>query len=338
MDNKLTTSRKYHWLKIFIFLTFEILLSETFCKGAVLIEKELFSNNSKKNLKIISLNVNKITIGDSHLIISPTGKTMLIDTGFSDGYTEPSWGTGTVQKGDVLTLLKELKIEKIDWLVITHPHLDHIEAVPKIISNYKVKNVLWSSIPAENIKIEMKESADGIFKVISEIKTICAKKNIPIIEVKLGQKINFGDGVDCEVLAAAGAVKSLTNNYINNNSICMRIIYKSFSMMFTGDAGFEEEEFIIKHHRDLCSDILKVGHHGGAGSTSNEWIKAVSPKVSILPMPKWLSEDPRGIIVYKQLEENSIRIYRTWEFGNIMIKTDGNLLCVVTEKQIPTPK
>jgi hypothetical protein len=137
--------------------------------------------------------------------------------------------------------------------------------------------------------------------------------------------------VKIEILAAAKPEIKVPN-YINNNSIIMQLRYGKFTMMFTGDAGFEEENRVIAKGKDLTSDVLKAGHHAGAGSTSIPWMHAIDPQVAIAPMPAWLSKDPRGERVENQIRPTRIKFFRTWEYGHIEVQTDGQKFWLTTEK------
>lgn len=103
-------------------------------------------------------------------------------------------------------------------------------------------------------------------------------------------------------------------------------------MLFTGDAGFEEEDKVLSHGIDVHSDVLKIGHHAGAGSTGEQWVNAVRAKTGVATMPQWLSNDERGKRVYKQVTAAGMKMYRTWEHGNIEIQSYGDRFTILTQK------
>ncbi|MDO9542783.1 MAG: hypothetical protein Q7J98_10735, partial [Kiritimatiellia bacterium] len=123
-----------------------------------------------------------------------------------------------------------------------------------------------------------------------------------------------------------------TPNFINNNSIIMRLRYHDFRMLFTGDAGWEEEQRVMATKKDLTSDVLKIGHHAGADSTSEEWTRAVAAKVGLASMPEWLSKDERGVRVSDLLSKTNMTIYQTWKHGHVEVQTDGRHFWMVMEK------
>ncbi|MDD2710038.1 MAG: MBL fold metallo-hydrolase [Verrucomicrobiae bacterium] len=294
--------------------------------GAQLLDQPPAAQDIDKTrlLRIITINVNLQTVADSHLIITPSGKTLLIDAG---------WPPPRDHAKVVLSFLKREGIRRIDQMMASHFHIDHFGAMPEILHSNEVTigELLWSPLPLDKLEKLEPSEAKKTKDLEEKIRKECAEKNVPIKEIKTGDILDLEDGVTGRVLAAAEPDIE-TKNYINNNSIVMRLAYKNFSMLFAGDAGFEEEKRIMSEHKDIVCDVLKIGHHAGAGSTGEDWIKAVNAKVGVAPMPKYLSEDPRGLRVWNQLAPTSIKVYRTWEHGNIEINTDGNRFWILTEK------
>jgi len=279
-------------------------------------------------LRLITLNVNREGAADAHLIITPSGKSMLLDAGW------PPPGDGA---NVILPFLKREGIREIDWMLASHPHNDHIGGMPELILSpeVNVKALLWSLPPPEKIKKLDSESVQECEEWTGKVRKACTQRGVPIREIKEGEVVDFGDGIRGHILAAADPNFDCPN-YVNNHSIVMRLTYGKFSEMFCGDAGFEEENRIMSRTKDLTCDVLKIGHHAGAGSTSEAWAKALDAKIGIAPMPKYLSEDERGLRVWRQLLPTGIKIYRTWEHGHIEIQTDGTRFWLRTERA-PSP-
>lgn len=283
--------------------------------GAELVDCAAFARASagKPILRIISLNVTTREVGDAHLIVTPGGKVILIDTGM------PGYGNSVI-----LPYLRRHGIGHIDWMMASHMHDDHFGSMPELIlsNQITVGEVLWSPLPADRMhKLEEMYAADSV-RIMKQIRAACAQRNVPIREIVAGQMLDLGDGVTGQVLAAAEP-QITVGNYINNNSIIMMLRHGQFSMLFTGDQGFEEEDRVMALGKDLVCDVLKIGHHAGAGSTSEKWVAALRPKVGIASMAEYLSNDPRGRRVYDLLMPTGIRYLRTWECGHIEIQTDG---------------
>jgi len=285
---------------------------------------KLSETEKKRLLRIIVINVNETDIGDANLIITPSGKTMLIDAGM------PKCGTNVV-----LPFLKERGVCVIDWLMSSHHHDDHFGGIPEIIrsNDISVKEVIWSPLPFEKMHKYEEFYAKVSQDIADAIEAACAQRGVPIHKPREGQVIDLGDGVKGEILAVANSALEMPTNYINNNSIVMRLRLGNFSMLFTGDQGFEEEDYVMTRGKDVRSDVLRIAHHAGAGSTGVEFVKTVNPLIGISSMPKWLSSDERGLRVYNQLKPTGIKLYRTWEHGNIEVQTDGAQYWVITQKQ-----
>jgi competence protein ComEC len=292
--------------------------------GADFVAPDKMKTASRKEslLRIITLNVCQQDVGDAHLIITPGGKTMLIDAGM------PGRGNAVI-----LPWLKKHNIHHIDWMMASHMHDDHMGGMPELLASkdITVGTLLWSPLPYDMMHQMEAWYADESGRLMSLIESECRKKNVPIRQVHSGQILDLGDGVTGEILAAADP-QLREPNYINNNSIVMLLKYKKFSMMFTGDQGFEEENRVLARGKNLRCDVLKIGHHAGAGSTSPAWVAALQAKVGIAPMPEYLSNDPRGQRVYKQLIPTGMKIFRSWEDGNIEVLTDGSQFTVLTHQ------
>jgi beta-lactamase superfamily II metal-dependent hydrolase len=119
------------------------------------------------------------------------------------------------------------------------------------------------------------------------------RKNIPFLQVNAGDILNFGSGTTGVVISGATGKKYGIKSY-NSRSLVFKLIHKDFTMLFTGDCGFEQENIIFASGADLKCDVLKMAHHGGAGSNSEKFIDAAAPTIALAPQPKWLGVDQRG--------------------------------------------
>lgn len=300
-------------------------------------------------LRVITLDVDNRTeqwprgfVAEAVVVVTPGGKTMLIDAAWPSGFSLPRGGpvsqaapnwNETYGANLVLPFLKAQGIASIDWIVASHPHWDHIGGLPEIVLSEEVSvaRVLWSPLPDEKILETEGANAPFYVQMSHDLAAACARRGVPLVEVSQGDRLDLGDGVICDVLAAAEPDVEVFS-YVNNNSIVMRLAYRDFSMMFTGDAGFVEEDRIMALGQDLSTDVLKIGHHAGANSTSEAWVEALGARVGVASMPRWLSEDPRGERVYELLKPTGIRIYRTWEHGHVEVQSDGKRYWVITQR------
>lgn len=273
--------KKRNKKKIFSFIVFLLLSLVSF----YFYKEEDFTVSS--NLKIYYLDVGQ---ADSTLLIN-NGKTMLIDTG---NYDDSKF---------VIDYLNNLGIKKIDYLIGTHPHEDHIGSMASIIKNFDIDKIYMPDVVTttsffENVLIEVKNK--GYF----------------IETPKEGDSFNLGEAV-VDVLY----LDNDEDNF-NDDSIILRVKFGSNKFLFMGDASSKVEEKIL--NKNLSADILKVGHHGSSTSTSNEFLKYVNPKYAIISVEKNNSYGHPSELVLKKLNDKNISILRTDECGTIVVESDGN--------------
>lgn len=213
----------------------------------------LFTNLIKiinPRLKIYFIDVGQ---GDSTLIVTPKNKKILIDG-----------GEGTPEV--LLSYLLDRRINKIDYIIISHFDSDHCNGLIEIIEKIKVKNIIIS---------RQSEESEEYKKILNIIK----QKNIKVSIVKEKDKIFIEKDFYIEILNPA---EELAFQDLNNNSIVAKLIYINFSMLFTGDIEKAEENLINKYKNNLKSTILKVSHHGSKTSTSEEFLKYVKPEIALI--------------------------------------------------------
>ncbi len=243
-----------------------------------------------------NLLVNFIDVGqgDSTLIEFPNGETCLID------------GGPRSSSEDLINFLKTRKIEKIDYLIGTHPHEDHIGGLPEVLKNFEVEKVYLPNKTANTVIFE---------DLLKEIK----KNDLKIIVGKSGLNIVDKDGIKFDIIAPNNENYSNTNNY----SIVTKIVYKDFSLLVTGDAERESELEMVERGYDLKSKVLKVGHHGSSTSSTSEFLEKVNPDYSIISLGKDNSYGHPHKEAIERLEQINTKVLRTDELGTIVIKTDG---------------
>ena len=213
----------------------------------------LFTNLIKMinpKLKIYFIDVGQ---GDSTLIVTPKNKKILIDG-----------GEGTPEV--LLSYLLDRRINKIDYIIISHFDSDHCNGLIEVIEEIKVKNIIIS---------RQSEESEEYKKILNIIK----QKNIKVSIVKEKDKIFIEKDFYIEILNPA---EELAFQDLNNNSIVAKLIYINFSMLFTGDIEKAEENLINKYKNNLKSTILKVSHHGSKTSTSEEFLKYVKPEIALI--------------------------------------------------------
>ena len=214
-----------------------------------------------KDLEIHFLDVGQ---GDSCFIITPNRKTILIDGG---GSTSNTFNVG---KDTLIPYLLDKGYTKLDYVFISHFDQDHVGGILPILEEFKVGQVFITR------QEEKSENYETFLKIVEQ-------KQLRVREVKMGDKIKIGD-VIFHILWPEG--KQIEENILNNNAMVMKLQYKNFSMLFTGDIEAVAEKKILSLYdtnlNSLKATVLKVAHHGSKSSSTEEFLKAVSAKVAII--------------------------------------------------------
>ncbi|MFJ7668157.1 MBL fold metallo-hydrolase [Lysinibacillus sp. NPDC097195] len=229
--------------------------------------------------------------GDSILIESPNGKTMLVDGGVK--------GAGQ----QVVSYINKLGIDKLDIVVATHPDADHIGGLIPVLN----------SIPIEQFYDSGKVHTSQTFE---EMLSLIDTKNIPYNVPKTGDRMTFDDELEVKVLNA-------NENAVDNNdaSIVLKVTYGNISFLLTGDAGVALEKDMLQ--QDVKATVLKAGHHGSNTSSSQSFIQAVQPEVTILSYGQDNKYGHPHAEVVERLQAIGSKIYATAEAGTVTVSTDG---------------
>lgn len=224
-------------------------------------------NINKGKLKIYFIDVGQ---GDATLIVTPKNKKILIDGGGDE--------QNDVGKNTLLPYLLDRKIKSLDYIIISHFDSDHCLAAMCVMEKIEVKNVIIGKQFEEN------ENLEKFIEIINE-------KKINLIMTNEDEKILIENDLYFDVLWPENNRKILENS-INNNALVLKLNYinkNSFTMLFTGDIEKETENILVKKYQNtniLNSQILKVAHHGSDTSSTEEFIKYVSPKISLIGVGK----------------------------------------------------
>ncbi len=250
-----------------------------------------------ENIKIHFIDVGQ---GDSIFIELPNNETMLIDAGESS-------------KEEVVSeYINTLGYNKINYVIGTHPHSDHIGGLAHIINSFNIEKIYMPK-------------ALSTSKTYENLLNTIYKNNKNIITAKAGIKIIDEDNLKINILAPNN------NNYsnLNNYSVVIKINYKSKSFLFMGDAEILSENEILT---DVSADIIKIGHHGSDTSSSESFLSKVNPKYAIIMVGENNKYNHPNQTILDRLERNNIITYRTDLNGNIVITSDGNEINVEVSK------
>ncbi len=256
--------------------------------------------DNKTDLRFYALNVGQ---GDCLLFIFPDGKTILIDAGPEE--------TGK----NVVRYLKNCGVKKIDLLVATHAHSDHIGGMKSVISKFQIGKV-WDSGFIHGSQLQK-----DFYRTIQ-------KKRIPFGRPKRGFSEKMG-GAYIEVLAPSMVLRG-TRRDVNNNCLVLRITYGHVSFLLTGDMEREERATIAPLPQ---STVLKAAHHGSRNGTDKRVLHDVSPNLIILSYGRNNSYGCPHKEVVRAITETTIKRFDTKD-GTIRIRTDGNNLTYPNKMEV----
>jgi competence protein ComEC len=264
---------------------------------------------SKGNLELTVLDVGQ---GDSLFVVSPHGRTLLIDGGGALGGFPGREEHNGIDPGEeaVSPYLWSRGFQKLDIVALTHAHQDHIGGLTAILENFRV-GTLW-------IGREVKSPA------LANLERLAREKNISIVHEMHGNPFSW-DGVETEVLWPEIPPQEVGPSPQNNDSLVLRMGYGERSMMLPGDAENQVESSILADDSptELRADILKVGHHGSKNSTTPEFLAAMHPSVAVVSAGE---DNPYGHPnqeLLERLENAGVRILRTDRDGAVHILTNG---------------
>ena len=288
-------------------------------------------------LKVYVLDVGPVD-GDSILIVSPTGKTVLVDAG--------DVGKGKV----VLDALNRSGVKQLDYFIATHAHPDHIGGASEVLSSIKAVTVLHNDSPPGSDEDEEANKTEAppkrkavarktagkpaelpTVKTYNELKSAVEQSGAEFKQAEPGQKYDLGGGAILTILAPHQPLFTKEQmraggNVPNANSIVARLDYGDFSMLLTGDAEAQTEDRLLSKSPDLLgAKILKVAHHGSKYATSESFLRRVGPEVAIISDGEYNRYGHPAPEVLGRLKAINARLYRTDLQGEISITTTGRI-------------
>jgi beta-lactamase superfamily II metal-dependent hydrolase len=288
-------------------------------------------------LQIHVLDVGPIE-GDSILIFSPAGKSVLIDAGDS--------GKGKI----VLDALKRYKVDHLDYFIATHPHPDHIGAADEVLNAVKVGVVIDNGVdltpppprgptpkgkgakakPTPTPTPAKKSKVKTITGFFDEYKEAVNQSGAQHEKAEPGKKYDLGGGAIMTILAPSEPFftreqMKAGGNDTNANSIVLRLDYGDFSMLFMGDAEAQTEARLLGKDLNLTAEVLKVAHHGSKYATTEEFLKRVKPEAAIISDGEWNRYGHPAQVVLDHLKAINAKVYRTDLQGEITITTTGRV-------------
>jgi competence protein ComEC len=245
--------------------------------------------------------------GDSLLLVSPQGKTLLIDAGGPIGGGGQA-GNGNFEIGEdvVSPVLWSRNIRRLDAVALTHAHSDHMGGMLAVLRNFRPR-ALWVG---SNPNIPAYEA------LLAEARRL----HIPVESMTAGDHLGFG-GTRVEVLAPpAGYIPGAAAN--NDDSLVLHVAYGETSVLLEGDAQAASEQHMLGE--ELHSDLLKVGHHGSRTSTTARFLAAVAPSYAVISVGHHNPYGHPKMDVLDRLQAGRIRTFRTDALGATSFYLNGS--------------
>lgn len=238
--------------------------------------------------------------GDSIFLKSPNGKTMLIDAGTSDSLSS------------IKSVLDNEGVTKLDVVIMTHPHSDHMGSMNEIAENYKIGTFYMPD-------------AVNTTSMYDKLLSTLERKNIKTKTIWGSSKstIKWDDDVEVRVLSPIEGEDYLDN--FNDLSIVVKVTYGDTSLLLTGDAESRAEELMLSAEKDLLkADVLKLGHHGSSTSSSKAFLEAVQPKAVVISVGKNNDYGHPHKETLQRLKSIGTEIYRTDKLGTVRMLFTGS--------------
>lgn len=254
-----------------------------------------------------TLKVHFIDVGQADAILVQEGdQAMLVDAGNNDD-------------GELMVrYLNQQGIKKLQVVLGTHPHEDHIGGLDDIIKHFPVERVY---LPKVNHATETYQDVLRAMKV-KELKATAASG---------GQSFTLGDA-QVEILAP----NSSSYEELNDYSIVSKISFGETAFLLTGDAGILSEQEMLTKGYDLRANVLKVGHHGSYTATGEKFLKAVNPQIAVISVAAQNNYGHPHRETLQRLKNSKVEVYQTAQQGTLVLTSDGKKVTV--ENQTTTTK
>lgn len=236
--------------------------------------------------------------GDSILITTPDNKNILIDGG---GKTENSYSGTDIGKDVLVPYLYSHGVKKLDMVISTHSHADHLQGLVAVLKDFEVDNFVKTDLCSQ-------DSYDSLLRE-------GALDSSKVVNVEENDIITAGKYVKMYVLSPENKTEDE-----NDSSIVIKLVYRDFSALFTGDISSETAHNLCK--QDIKSDILKIPHHGSSDSLDNSFLDEVNPEAAVICVGRNNFGHPSQSTL-DSISERRIMLYRTDMDGEIIITTRG---------------
>jgi len=259
--------------------------------------------------------------GDAILIQAPGGISMLVDAGpVIPADPKRGWAGWDAGLEVILPVLRARGIRRLDYMVLTHPDLDHAGGGAAVLREMPVGAVLYSGERSS-------ESAFGQAMIEA------ARRRIPVHRPIAGDRIMMGSQVVVEVINPPAVLFKGTRSDDNSNCVAFRVTYRKIAMLFTCDVEAVVEERLISLGAPLRADLLKVSHHGSGHSSTSRFLQAVAPSLAVISAGSGNSFGHPHPDTLERLVQVGAKIYRTDRDGTVTAKSDGQTIWMQRARQ-----
>ena len=247
-----------------------------------------------------ALNIHIIDVGQGDsTLLECDDEYMLIDAG------ETEYGTAVAE------YLEQCNVDKLDYVVVTHPHSDHYGGLKTVLESVEAENIIMTE--AYSTTRSWEELIDYI-----------DQSNYNVIQPRTNDAFMLGEAT------VTAYVPTIDNDDLNNCSIILRADYRSQSALFTGDAEKSEELDVLESGFNVKADVLSVGHHGSSTSTCEEFFTEVNPHLALISCGKNNDYGHPHKETTALLKEHGVKAMRTDEEGSILLSLNNSTIDVST--------
>ena len=260
----------------------------------------LFEDTGLRNSQQTESNmmyVDFIDVGQGNCTLVHMGDTaILVDSG----------EVGAAQT--VISYIKNLGIDELDCVLVTHPHSDHMGAMTKILYEFEIKDLIMPEIPEDIIPTN---------STYEKFLTAVSDNAENVIPAEAGMTYSYGE-MNLEILAPLHGYDNL-----NDMSAVSRVSFGETSVMFMGDASTAVEKDLLNTGKDFSSDIINIGHHGSKTASSQKWLEAVNPEFAVICCGAGNEYGHPHSVVTERLDNIGIEYYRTDLNGTVVFQSNS---------------
>jgi len=255
--------------------------------------------------------------GDCIVVETPSGRTLVIDGGGVNDETRPEDGADVGERV-VVPYLHTRGINRVDVLVLTHPHGDHVGGLVSVLREEPVGVVLDGTV--------LPYPTPAYLAFLAGVKS----RHLACRHACRGMRLNLGDGVTADVLnpPSSGTPYGVNpdNSTVNNYSVVLRLTYGRTHFLLMGDAETAAEQNMQDAGSDLTADVLKAGHHGAANASSEAFLARVHPRYAAISCGRHNHFGHPAPATLARFAANAIQTFRTDQNGAITFQSDGQTI------------